>query len=245
MTGSLLDESLSGDPGRPFVTYYDDRTGERVELSVTTLANWVAKTSGLLVDGLGVDRGDRLRLDLPRHWQRPVWALAAWQVGLVVDLVGDPAECRVAVCGPEGIDAALAAEDVVAVSLRPLGAPFAPGALPSHVLDYAREVGGYADHFSGPGVDDASEAIRAQNVALTLAAARAEAVRLTTTWQLDRRGRLHVREPLDPLTELLATTLVPLAVDGSVVLTQPSDATDSLATRTASERVTAEAHLPS
>ena len=41
----LLRSALAADPGRPLVTFYDDATGERVELSVATFANWVAKTA--------------------------------------------------------------------------------------------------------------------------------------------------------------------------------------------------------
>lgn len=233
MTGSLLDAALAGDPSRPFVTYYDDGTGERVELSVTTLANWVAKTCGLLVDGLGLQRGDHVRLDLPRHWQRPVWALAAWQVGLVLDLDGDPDDARLVVCGPDGLEAALGAEDVVALSLRPMGAPFRPGELPDHVLDYGREVGGYADHFSGPGVEERSLGAAVAGRTYTIADLRLLATELAARWGLGLHGRLHVRAPLEPLASLLAETLTPLSVDGSVVLGGAASAE--------AERTTAEA----
>jgi hypothetical protein len=47
----VLAAQLRRDPGRPLVTFYDHATDERVELSVTTYANWVAKASGLLTDG--------------------------------------------------------------------------------------------------------------------------------------------------------------------------------------------------
>ena len=40
----LLADALRADPGRPLITFYDDATGERVELSVATFGNWVAKT---------------------------------------------------------------------------------------------------------------------------------------------------------------------------------------------------------
>jgi uncharacterized protein (TIGR03089 family) len=249
MTGSLLDAALADDPGRPFVTYYDDSTGERVELSVTTLANWVAKTGNLLVDGLGVQPGDELRLDLPRHWQLPVWAFAAWTVGLVVDLDGTSRECRVAVCGPEGIDAATAAaEDVVALSLRPLGAPFPAGTLPPGALDYGREVGGFGDRYSGPVAGPEAAAVRSGETLLTLADAQAHAAALAVVWGLGRRGRLHVYQPLDALTELLAASLVPLSVGGSVVLTRshateeaPDEGSvgDILEARARAERTTA------
>ena len=48
----LLRSALAADPARPLVTFYDDATGERVELSVATFANWVAKTANLLQDEL-------------------------------------------------------------------------------------------------------------------------------------------------------------------------------------------------
>jgi uncharacterized protein (TIGR03089 family) len=46
----VLTSQLRADAGRPLVTFYDDATGERVELSVTTYANWVAKVASLLVE---------------------------------------------------------------------------------------------------------------------------------------------------------------------------------------------------
>ena len=58
----VLVSRLRMDPGRPLVTFYDDDTGERTELSVTTYANWVAKTAGVLTDDLGLDTGDRVAL---------------------------------------------------------------------------------------------------------------------------------------------------------------------------------------
>ena len=47
-------DAYAGDPARPLLTWYDDGTGERVELSGATLGNWVAKTANLLVDGCGL-----------------------------------------------------------------------------------------------------------------------------------------------------------------------------------------------
>src|SRR5579859_6537412 len=43
----LLRSLLEADPARPLITFYDDATGERVELSVKTFDNWVAKTANL------------------------------------------------------------------------------------------------------------------------------------------------------------------------------------------------------
>ncbi|MFN4091190.1 MAG: TIGR03089 family protein, partial [Alphaproteobacteria bacterium] len=49
---ATLADRLAHDPGQPLITFYDEATGERVELSVTTYANWVAKTASLLVEEL-------------------------------------------------------------------------------------------------------------------------------------------------------------------------------------------------
>src|SRR5206468_12370426 len=84
----LLAAARQADPASPFLTFYDDGTGERVELSLTTFDNWVAKTANLLQDGLGTEAGERVALLLPPHWLGAVWMLAAWSAGLVVDLDG-------------------------------------------------------------------------------------------------------------------------------------------------------------
>ena len=64
----LFDRLLAADPGRPFVTYYDEASGERSELSRKSLANWVAKTHFLLIDELGLGVGDTALIALPAHW---------------------------------------------------------------------------------------------------------------------------------------------------------------------------------
>ena len=79
-----LRAALINDAARPLVTFYDDATGERVELSVATFHNWVAKTANLLRDGLDVQPGGRVGLLLPLHWQAAVWIVACWAAGAVV-----------------------------------------------------------------------------------------------------------------------------------------------------------------
>ncbi len=89
----LLRRRVADDPSNPLVTFYDDATGERVELSARTFDNWVAKTANFLVDGLGAEPGTRVVLVLPPHWQTAVWLLACWSAGLVAEPV-DPAEVK-------------------------------------------------------------------------------------------------------------------------------------------------------
>src|SRR2546423_15345338 len=86
----LLRTAAGADSARPFVTFYDDATGERVELSVATLDNWVAKTANLLQDELAVEPGERVAVLLPAHWQAQGWLLACWSVGAVAGAGGGP-----------------------------------------------------------------------------------------------------------------------------------------------------------
>jgi uncharacterized protein (TIGR03089 family) len=153
MTASTLPDLIAGllsnDPARPLVTFYDDDSGERVELSVKTFENWVAKTANLLQGTLSADPGDHVALWLPTHWQTAVWVCAAAACGVTVSTDADaqtPAD--VAVCGPESLSAASAsgARDLVALSLRPMGQGF-DGGLPEGATDYAREVLGEGDSF--------------------------------------------------------------------------------------------------
>jgi uncharacterized protein (TIGR03089 family) len=155
---AVLADQLRANPSRPLVTFYDDSTGERVELSVVTYTNWVAKTAGLLQDELEVERGGTVLVELPPHWLAPVWLGAAWTLGLAV--TADPADAAGAdlvVCGPTGVDRHASADvPVVALSLLPMGARFATP-LPDGVVDYGAVVWGQPDSFvpfDPPAADD-------------------------------------------------------------------------------------------
>ncbi|MFT4009781.1 MAG: TIGR03089 family protein [Nocardioidaceae bacterium] len=140
---SSLSRAQRADAARPLVTFYDEATGERAELSVTTYANWVAKTANLITGELDLGRGDRVRVDLPTHWLGAVWLGAVLVTGL--EIVPEAAGADLVVCGPDGVEEyAGGAYAVVALSLRPLGARFAEP-LPQGVLDFGVEVFGQPD----------------------------------------------------------------------------------------------------
>ncbi|HEX9232412.1 MAG TPA: TIGR03089 family protein [Jatrophihabitantaceae bacterium] len=105
MTGSpeaLFAAVLDNAPSKPFVTFYDEGTGERSELSAKSLANWVAKTHFLLTDELGLGVGDAAYVDVPAHWISVPILLGCWTAGL--EVVGDPERGAVAFVAstPEG-----------------------------------------------------------------------------------------------------------------------------------------------
>ncbi|MFJ2649238.1 TIGR03089 family protein [Streptomyces sp. NPDC087420] len=241
----LLRSALATDPARPLVTFYDDATGERVELSVATFANWVSKTANLLQGDLGAEPGDRLALLLPAHWQSAVWLLACASVGVTVEVGGDPAAADLVVSGPDTLDAARACGgERVALALRPLGGRFP--AAPAGFADYAVEVPGQGDRFApyAPVDPDAP--------ALVIGGGSSARTELTWAGLVERaRADAGVRGlgpgsrvlsglAYDTWEGLSAGLFAPLAAGGSVVLCRNLGelSAESLEKRVASERVT-------
>lgn len=216
---SVLAAQLRRDPGRPLVTFYDHATGERVELSVTTYANWVAKVAGLLVEEGDLERGMRLRVDLPAHWLSTVFLGAAWTVGLVVT---DSDEPDAVVCGPDTLPAwapRAAGLPVFACSLLPMGVRFADG-VPPGVHDVGVEVWSQPDAFAAvdppAGPDPATEGAYGETSQDDLMGTAAAGSLLTDGGRL-----LAVAAPASPPG--VATFLEPLARGGSLVLVRRPD----------------------
>jgi uncharacterized protein (TIGR03089 family) len=228
---SLLSEALARDPARPLLTFHDDATGERTELSVATFANWVAKTANLLRDDLDVEPGARARVELPLHWQAAVWLQACWTLGLAV--VDDPGRVELAVV-PNAQDRADAGE-VVSLGLGPMGLA-RPGSAPSYAgaLDYDREVHGHGDRFAPTATPDPDVP------ALGLAGTSLTAGELAAAAVAGPRpdGALLVTEPFTTVPAVLAGLLVPLATGVTAVLVRHPDLT-RLADRVARENVAA------
>jgi uncharacterized protein (TIGR03089 family) len=171
LTSALLDPPMAADPMGPRITYYDDATGERIELSTVTLANWAAKTGNLLRDELGAGPGSRVAVLLPAHWQTAAVLFGIWWIGAEVVLNGD---ADIALCTADRLsdaDDTVGAGEVAVLSLDPFGKPAAD--LPVGVTDYATAVRVHGDQISperrpGPALDGRS-------VAEVLAAAQASA----------------------------------------------------------------------
>jgi uncharacterized protein (TIGR03089 family) len=141
------------DRSRPWVTHYDG-PDSRGELSVASTANAVAKAASMLRDGLGLAPGSVVSIDLPRHWQLPVWVMAALSVGATVgrDLPSRelPTPLDVRIGGPQGVAAIAAgrdpgADEVLACSCDTFGLPIA-GGVPAGVIDVV-EVRAHPDQF--------------------------------------------------------------------------------------------------
>ena len=239
---AVLARQLEADSSRPLVTFYDLGSGERVELSVATYANWVVKTASLLVEECDLVRGQRLLVDLPTHWLTPVFLGAAWTVGLTVTWDEDDAPAAGVVCGPGGLagwSAAAAGRPVVATALLPLGVRFSEP-VPAGVIDYGVEVWGQPDAFvpweapeptdlAVPGLEQGELWRAAADGSLLAGAGFTDGGRLLTEVS-----------PASPSG--LASFVEPLARSGSLVLVVPGDgldAADRLDATYAAERATA------
>ncbi|HEV2641010.1 MAG TPA: TIGR03089 family protein [Actinocrinis sp.] len=135
---------------KPFVTFYDEGSGERVELSYRTFDNWLAKTGNLIQDDLFAQAGDRIAVHARPHWLSAVWLVAPLLTGAVVAPFGDPADAHTVVAGPESLDEVRAAAggsaaELLGLSLLPLGMPFRQ--VPAGFRDFSAEVRAHGDRF--------------------------------------------------------------------------------------------------
>ena len=240
----LFAAALRDAPAAPLVTYYDDTTAERVELSATTLANWVAKTANLLQDEFDVGPGSTVAVALPVHWQTAAVLLAVWSCGATVLDTAAEDEGRLA-----DADVVLAARDRLApleeldlpelmgLSLHPLGMGMTGYA--GQARDFALEVRVHGDvFFPHQPPDPADPGLLLGGLSLTLGGLESTARELA-----DRLGiRAGDRVLVDDRTALeagpVAWLLAPLAAGASLVLCR-APIPEALPRRVTDERVTA------
>jgi uncharacterized protein (TIGR03089 family) len=229
LSGAILDPMLRADPVGPRITYYDDATGERIELSAVTLANWAAKTGNLLRDELGAGPASRVAVLLPAHWQTAAVLFGVWWIGAEVVLDGSAAD--IALCTIDRIDDADAtgADEVAVLSLDPFGRPAAD--LPVGVTDYATAVRVHGDQIVAerdpgpalPGRTVDEVLADCQRSAMSRGLTAGDRVLSTASWD----------GPDDVIEDLLAV----LAVGGSLVQVANPDPA-ALPRRIETEKVT-------
>lgn len=245
----LLAAALRRAPAAPLLTWYDDATDERVELSATTFANWVAKSANLLQDEFDVGPGSTVGVALPVHWQTATVLLGVWSCGAAVvetaaEDDGRLADADLVLVSQDRIaaleDAGLGGDDgvpLLGLSLHPLGLGMRDYV--GSARDFAVEVRAEGDVFvpyeapepDGPG-------LIAGGLALTLGSLAAAAGELAGRLDLGSGDRLLVDDRTAAEAGPVAWLLAPLAVGASLVLVG-SARPERLAHRAETERVTA------
>ncbi|WP_375480268.1 TIGR03089 family protein [uncultured Jatrophihabitans sp.] len=222
---------LAADPGRPLVTYYDEATGERTELSARSLANWVAKTHHLLGDELGLGLGDTALIALPAHWLAVPVLLGCLTAGLAIS--PDDASAEVAFVTPESAAGAVGVLDVFGIAPEsPFAAVGFRGAAPEGVADYVLAVRPQADAWGSvampAGPDDPCLPGQARGEVAQRAAAAGlpPGARVLTTRDWTGPG------------DWVDTLLAPIAAGGSIVFVRNCVDEAVLARRMDQERAT-------
>ena len=244
--GELLDAVLRSDPAAPLITYYDDDTGERTELSATTLANWVAKTANLLQEEFDVGRGSRVAIALPAHWQTAAVLLAVWSCGAVVidTAIEDEeglADVDVLLVAQDRLEAVETQEDagpsLLGLSLHPLGLGMTGYA--GAARDYALEVRVHGDVFVPYDPPDAAApGLVVGELELSIGGLVEAARELAGRLGLRPGDRVLVDETTAAEAGPVVWLLAPIAAGASLVLCR-HPVPERLAARAATERVTA------
>jgi uncharacterized protein (TIGR03089 family) len=184
------------DPAAPLITWIDGPN--RVELSTTTVINGIAKVANALALDLGA--GPRVRLDLPWHWQLPIWQGGIWASERSI---AEPADIIVV-----GETSVTAPSGSWAVSLDPWGRAIR-AQLPDGVEDVTDIVRMQPDTLLAPPTANTAPLDEARSVADSLGL---------------HPGDRILALPGNPLLPLL----VPLIAGVSVVLAQQRDEVDAV-----------------
>lgn len=228
LTDALLDPILAADPAGPRITWYDDATGARIELSAVTLANWAAKTANMIRDEFGVLPGGRVAVLLPAHWQTAAVLLGAWWAGADVVLNADP-DAEVALVTADRLDDVTEIPEIAALSLDAFGMPV-PN-LPVGVTDYATHVRMHGDRFRSSG--DGGAALEGRAAVDILSAARESA----SSAGIGGSDRVLSSREWNTGDDLISGLLSVLAAGASLVQVSNPDAA-ATERRVANEKVT-------
>ena len=220
----LFADLVTAAPSRPFVTYYDEASGERTELSVKSLANWVAKTHFLLTDELGLGVGDTAAIALPPHWISAPVLLGCLSAGLALQPDGDG---DVAFVTADSVGSATGA-DVYAIASGMAAAVGFRDAPPTGTSDYVAAVRPQADAWGAVRMPAAPQdaclpgLTRGEVVERAGGLAPGARVLTTRSWATPQ--------------DWIETLLAPLAAGGSVVYVHNCDDEAVLERRMTQER---------
>lgn len=154
---TVLQPLLAGDPGAPLVTHYDLEAPSRIELSVTSTANWAAKIAGLLRDEVDVAPGDKVVCDLPAHWLTAGVVLGVWWAGAEVR-TGATEDAVAVITVADRLDDHPTDVEALLMTTDPMGRPVSAAGVevPPGVTDLAAASRIHPDEFIPSGAGEAA-----------------------------------------------------------------------------------------
>ena len=215
----LLETRVRQRPTDPVLTFVD-RHGQRTELSARTLSNNVAKAANALREEGMLDCGESIRFDVGWHWQRPVWLLAGWTLGLTV--TPDEGVIRISDLEQSNLD-----DTCWIVSRHPFGLPEL--GIPSEAVDAATIARLQPDAFLPEDVEASTLALDALGTTLSISAAIGESRGIGARHHVVAGERIALTEP-DGIDGWLWPAIVPLVCDLSLVMVGDGAAVDGVAT---------------
>lgn len=227
----LFDAVLAAHQARPLVTYYDEATPERAEMSARSTANWVVKTHFLLRDELGLGVGDAAFVALPAHWISVPVLLGVWSAGLTV--TSDPARAAAAFVDESTVDRANGVPDIFAISPAAALRGFA-GSPPAGAVDYTAAVRPHPDKWAqvslpASGADPALDGV-------TRTELTQQAIERAKALGLSEGSRMLTSRRWQSPADWIDTLLAPLAVGGSVVYVRNAPDEETVRRRGEQER---------
>jgi len=223
---------------QPLLTYYDDATGERTELSATALGGWAARAAGLLHEGCGLGPGSRAAVLLPPHWLTAAALLGAWSVGIAVSFRLKATGGLPVLDGDAPPDVTLVAADRIGswledVPAAPRQFAFFTGSPPEGYRDFLAELQGYPASLPALALVRRTDAASVDGTSYGEWGKLAQGLAETLDLRAGDRLLVDAAEHEHPVKWLLA----PLSVGASVVLCANADPA-LLPARIAAEGVT-------
>ncbi|MEY8567394.1 TIGR03089 family protein [Corynebacteriaceae bacterium 7-707] len=214
----LLSPFLRTDAASPRLTTYTD--AGRMELSAATLAIWAAKGGNLLAGQLGLAPGDVVAVDAPTDWMPAALVVGCWRAGVAVCAPSSPAAGTAAALLTTDPDAHPDWDaDILQLSTDPFGRGVAEagGEVEFGVTDLSPELRVQGDRYAGPETGEDTVLLH------TL-----DGTPVTGADLRRRAGESFapgVRSVTGPWadTDGLVAALLPLFVDGSVVVSTDDD----------------------
>lgn len=209
-------------PALPLVTYLNSLDGSRTELSAISVANAGAKIANALVMEFDAEPGTRIGLALPWHWQRATWLAGVWSSGCIA--VVDEAEmhtCHVIVTDELSCAALIdkGLSDILVVSVHPFGLPIT-AQLPTGCHDVTIDVRNQPDSLLVGGNFATSTALEIKGSTFSQTELLTRATELAREQNISEGNRVVlVESDLNELDSWIAPLALPLAINGSVLIT--------------------------